>query len=154
MNFIKFINDAAAISQVKHGLFRWMFLSPWKQCHFVHVLVPSRNRWWHMCSKFPNRWWTINISKWKIKESYGKESGETLSLIVEPNCGPPLRYEMRNSIGYPFSLCGTIPRSLNVKAASQTQRQGTQKWEKERNNAAKRTTLTYWTNHFLTQLNR
>lgn len=51
-------------------------------------------------------------------EAYGKESGETLSLTVEPNWGPPLRYDIRNSTGYPFNLRGTIPRSLKVNAAN------------------------------------
>lgn len=60
-----------------------------------------------------------NNANQKEREPHGKSSGDTLSLIVEPNCGPPLRYEARNSTGYPLSLCGTIPRSLNVNAAMQ-----------------------------------
>lgn len=41
----------------------------------------------------------------------------SFSLMVEPKAGPPLRYEVRNSMGYPLSLCGTIPRSANLRAA-------------------------------------
>jgi len=69
------------------------------------------------------------------KESYGQASGETFSLIVEPNCGPPFLYWIRNSIGYPFSLWGTMPRSLNVKAANSTNRKcRTQDSERELQN--------------------
>lgn len=45
-----------------------------------------------------------NDSGSKPKESYGQASGLILSLMVEPNCGPPFLYEIRNSIGYPLSL--------------------------------------------------
>lgn len=58
------------------------------------------------------------------KEDHGQASGFILSLTVEPNFGPPLRYQIRYSVGYPFNLCGTIPRSWNVKAAMHTT-----KWE-------------------------
>jgi len=76
--------------------------------------------------------------KKRSTEPHGQASGETFSLTVEPNWGPPLRYWIRNSIGYPFSLWGTISRSLKVKAADPTikiKRNGrirSQKGEKEK----------------------
>ena len=138
----------------------------WDEYNFLHheqgnqdraFYVFSFSTKWrhHLCiPKFPNKQWTRNIWKRNFQQVYGKESGDTLSLTVEPNCGPPLRYDMRYATGYPFNLRGTIPRSWNVKAAGQIGIPGIQMKVKikARNKTKVSNALTFCTNHFLTQL--